>query len=190
MKDKKIVYIKPFEIKKSREFIRQETDTSLNKLIESIKVCGIINPLLIRVNERSEYEIISGNRRLDAALFLGLKSVPCIIKRSDALNSLLFSLQENTNKQNLNFFEEAKSLYALVSKYKLSLESAAKKACISPSALNRKISLLKLNSVLQERIIKEDLSEEFAFLLLKLPEEERENILDKIVKENLNLKES
>ena len=191
MKEKKILYLKVNELTKSRTPVRTDCDDiGLNKLAASIKAFGVINPLIVRINEKSEYEIISGNRRLEAAILAGQAVIPCIIQKSDNLSSLVLSICENTSFKNLNFFEEAEALYTLVSRYKLSVEKAALKVGLSPSAFNFKISLLKLNSVLREQILSANLGEDFARLLLRVPEDLRESLLDKIILEKLSFSDA
>ena len=184
MKEKKILYLKVNEIKKSRAPLRQTSeDYKLNNLVASIKAIGVINPLIVGINEKSEYEIISGNRRLEAAILAGKKTLPCIVEKSNKLSSLILSICENTCAKNLNFFEEAEALYSLISEHKLSVYDAAQKVGLSPSAFNFKISLLRLNSIIKSRIIEENLSEEFARILLKVEEGKREDLLQKIIDE-------
>ena len=191
MKDKQIVYLKLNEIKKSRTPLRFDPcPYELKRLVASIKACGVIKPLIVRINENSEYEVISGNRRLVAAALAGLSSVPCIVKRKDNLSSLILAICENTSGVNLNFFEEAEALYLLQSKYKLSVNDAAQKVGLSPSAFKFKTALLGLSSLVRQRIKAADLGEDYARLLLKLPENSRETALDKIIAENLSLTEA
>lgn len=189
MKEKKILYLKVKDIKKSRASQRGKIDPyKLNHLAQSIKVCGIINPLIVMINENGEYEIISGNRRLEAAVLAGLSLVPCIVIKSNKLSSLILSLSENTSHEGLHFFEEAEALYTLVKEHKLTIIDAAFKVGISPSALSLKTSLLRLSSIIKNRIIEEGLSEEFARVLLKVEEGKREAFLEKIIAENMSLK--
>ena len=188
MKETKILYLKVKEIKKSRASFRSVDDPySIQNLAQSIKSLGIITPLIVRVNENSEYEIISGNRRLEAAVLAGLSTVPCIVKKSDKLSTLILAICENTTSERFNFFEEAEALYTLVSRCKLSINEAASRVGISPSAFGYKTSLLRLNSILRNRIIEENLSEDFARLLLNVEEGKREDFLDKIITEKLTI---
>lgn len=186
MKDKQIVYLKTSEIKISRTMLRSSIcPYALNRLASSIKSRGIIEPLLVRINENSEYEVISGNRRLAAAKQVGLMSVPCIIKKADALLSHLWAFCDNTYRERLTPFEEAEALGELVSRYKLTQNTAAQSVGLSPSAYSYKTALLKLNMPIRQRLDASDLGEDYARLLLKLPEDMREEVLDKIIMEKL-----
>lgn len=182
MKETKILYLKVKDIKKSRASFRLASDPyEIQNLAQSIKALGIINPLIVRINENSEYEIISGNRRLEAAVLAGLSVVPCMVKKSDKLSSLILAICENTTAKRFNFFEEAEALYSLLKEHKLSVNEAALKVGISPSAFGFKTSLLRLNSILRNRIIEENLSEDFARLLLSVDEDKRETFLEEII---------
>ncbi len=189
MKQKNILYLKVNEIKKSRTSIRKNfEDYRLNNLVASISAVGVINPLIVRINENGEYEVISGNRRLEAAIKSGLAIVPCILKKSDKKEALILSICENTTSEKFNFFEEAEALYTLIKEYKLTIIEAASKVGLSPSAFRFKTSLLRLNSIIQKRIIEENLSVDFARILLKVEEDKRQAFLEKIIGEKLSLK--
>ncbi|MBR6743151.1 MAG: ParB/RepB/Spo0J family partition protein [Clostridia bacterium] len=186
MKDRRIVYLKLSEIKKSRTPLRASIcPYELKKLAASIKALGIIEPLIVRVDEQGEYELISGNRRLAAAREAGLSRLPCIIKKADSLPAYLWAICENTQRKNLTPFEEAEALERLISLYDLNADTAAEELGISPSAYSFKLALLSLNVSLRKRMETAELGERYARLLLQIPEELRESTLDKIIAEEL-----
>ena len=88
----------------------------LEKLAESIKYNGILQPLTVRFNSDNKYELISGERRLKAAKLAGLREVPCIILKTDSAQSAIFALIENIQRQDLNYFEEAIAINKLIEK--------------------------------------------------------------------------
>ncbi|MBO5908581.1 MAG: ParB/RepB/Spo0J family partition protein, partial [Clostridia bacterium] len=146
---------------------------------------GVIEPLIVWVNEQGEYELIAGNRRLAAAQEAGLSRLPCIIKKADSLPAYLWAICENTQRKNLTPFEEAEAIERLISLYDLNADTAAEELGISPSAYSFKLALLSLNVSLRKRMETAELGERYARLLLQIPEELRESTLDKIIAEEL-----
>ena len=96
----------------------------LEELSESIAQHGILQPLSVR-RCPSGYELISGERRLRAARMAGLSEVPCIIVNVDPQESSLLALIENVQRRDLDFWEEAQALQALVDATGLSQEAVA-----------------------------------------------------------------
>ena len=89
---------------------------SLDELKNSIKERGIIQPLIVRksADHNGKYELIAGERRLQASQQAGLHEVPVIVLEADNLKSLEFAIIENVQRKDLNPIEEANG-------YKLSL---------------------------------------------------------------------
>ena len=141
--------------------------TELDGLASSIKHNGIIQPLVIRRNTDETYELISGERRLRAAISVGLETVPCIVMSACDEQSALYSIIENIQRDNLNFFEEAEAISKLSTVYNLSQQEIANKLGKSQSSLSNKCRLLKLSSELRSIIIENSLSERHARALLK-----------------------
>ena len=80
---------------------------SLEELADSIRTHGILQPLSVRRLSTSQYELISGERRLRAAEMAGLSHVPCILVKAGDLESSLLALVENLQRRDLDFVEEA-----------------------------------------------------------------------------------
>ena len=168
---------------------RQSFDyDSLYGLAESIKSNGIIQPLLVRAVSDSEYELISGERRLRAARIAGLSSVPCIIRNINSNDSAVFAVLENLQRKDLNFFEEALSINRLSSEFGFTQSQIGKRLGKSQSSLSNKIRLLKIPAPLREKIIDSNLTERHARALLKLNDPAlMEKCLDYIINNSLNV---
>lgn len=162
----------------------------LMTLAHSVRADGILQPLLVRETQ-SGYELITGERRLRAAMMAGLTAVPCIVSEATDRNSALFSLVENIQRSNLGFFEEADAISALIDLYGMTQEDAAIRLGYAQSTLANKLRLLKL-SAKERRIIGENnLTERHARALLKLNDpQEREEALAKIIKGKLNVEKT
>lgn len=161
----------------------------LKKLSDSIRENGILQPLTVR-KTLSGYELISGERRLRAAIMAGLKKVPCIIMGADAVSSAIYSIIENIQREDLTFFEEARAISVLINEYGISRCDAAAKLGIANSTLSNKLRLLSLPEKEQKRIAAAGLTERHARALLKLPEEKREAALDRIIAGELCVKDA
>lgn len=184
-----IVNISVYNIVPNPSQPRQSFDyDSLYGLAESIKNNGIIQPLLVRAVSGSEYELISGERRLRAARIAGLSSVPCIIRNINLNDSAVFAVLENLQRKDLNFFEEAVSINRLSSDFGFTQSQIGKRLGKSQSSLSNKIRLLKIPAPLREKIIESNLTERHARALLKITDPVlMEKCLDFIITNSLNV---
>lgn len=163
------------------------TQENLTELADSIREHGILQPLSVRRGIGGRYELISGERRLRAAKLAELEQVPCILVNADNLQSSLLALIENLQRSDLDFLEEATALQKLISTYHLSQEEAARRVGKSQSAVANKLRLLKMQPELLEKIRDLGLTERHGRALLRLPEEQREAAVEKIVEQGLNV---
>lgn len=165
-------------------------EDSIIKLADSINQYGIIQPLTVRkVGEY--YELVAGERRLRAAKELGLSTVPCIITSINEAKSAEISIIENLIREDLNMFEQAEAIEALIDTYGLTQEQIASKLSNSQSFIANKLRLLRYNSEERETILKNGLTERHARALLRVLDLNlRAKLLNKIVSEGLNVSAS
>src|SRR5574344_1362276 len=116
-------------------------EKALNELAESIKVHGIIQPLVLR-RAGDKYEIIAGERRYKAATMAGLTSVPAILSNLNDNDSAEVAVVENIQRKDLTSIEEARSYKALLDKRYMYQDELARKMGISQSAISNKLRLL------------------------------------------------
>ncbi|MFH1173399.1 MAG: ParB/RepB/Spo0J family partition protein [bacterium] len=132
---------------------RQQFDHQhLEELIDSIREHGIIQPLVVATSG-DHYELIAGERRLRAAKFLELKTVPVIIREAGEQEKLEISLIENIQRENLNPIEEAVAYQRLIDEFNLSRGEVAKKVGKSQSFVNNQIRLLNLSKEVKQALI-------------------------------------
>lgn len=163
----------------------------LDALADSIRNNGIIQPLVVRKNNNDEYELISGERRLRAAVKVGLETVPCVLMSVSDNDSALFAIIENIQRDNLNYFEEAESISRLVNDYSMTQEEISKKLGKSQSYLSNKLRLLRLSDELRSVILENSLSERHARALLRLDSDiDRLKALLEIIEKNMNVSET
>ena len=117
---------------------------TLEILAESIRVNGIIQPILVREIDEGKYQIVAGERRYKAAKMAGLGEVPVIIKEIEDYKVTELALIENLQREDLNPIEEATSFLMLVEKYGLTQDEVSKKVGRSRSAITNSIRLLNL----------------------------------------------
>ena len=91
-------------------------DTEMERLIESIAETGIIAPIIVRPTENGKYEIVSGHRRKYACEYLGMATVPAIIKDLDRNEAVIFLVDSNLQRENILPSERAFA-------YKMKLEA-------------------------------------------------------------------
>ena len=188
LSDKKLIMLKPSEIKLSANQPRKSFDEyELKQLSDSIQASGIIQPLAVRKAPDGSYQLIAGERRLKAAVMAGLRRIPCILHKTDDETAALYSIIENLQRSNLTVFEEAQGINRLITEYGISQSEAAARLGIAQSTLSNKLRLLRLNDGIKERIISARLTERHARALLRLPEEMRDGALDRIIAEGMTL---
>jgi ParB family chromosome partitioning protein len=116
------------QIRPSREQVRSRFDAEpLGELAESIRLHGVLQPLLVR-RLADGYELIAGERRWRAARIAGLTSVPAVV-RSDAGNDqqLVLGLIENLQRTDLDPIEQARGLKKLIEEFGLTHDEIAQR---------------------------------------------------------------
>lgn len=162
-------------------------EEGLQELAASIRENGILQPLSVRRRE-GQYELVSGERRLRAARLCGLEEVPCVLLAVDEQASSLLALVENLQRRDLDFWEEAEALDALIRTYHLSQEETARRVGKSQPAVANKLRLLRLSPTCLNRLRTARLTERHARALLRLEgEQERLFALDYIIAQQLNV---
>jgi len=145
---------------------------ALYELAESIKVQGIMQPILVRrltsgIND-GKYEIIAGERRFRAARIAGLDSVPVLVRNVPDESAAAMSLIENIQREDLNPLEEAQGLQRLVKEFGLTHEMAAQAVGRSRSAASNLLRLLNLADPVQTMLMAGDIDMGHARALLSL----------------------
>jgi ParB family chromosome partitioning protein len=159
------------------------------ELSQSIKEYGVLQPISVRRNGTSFYELIAGERRLRASQLAGLEEIPAIIIDITDTESAVVALIENLQREDLNFIEEAEGYYNLIKDHAFTQEELAGRIGKKQSTIANKLRILKLSEKVKERIVKEGLTERHARALLRLPEENlQEKVIDEVIKIGLNVK--
>ncbi|MBP6909577.1 MAG: ParB/RepB/Spo0J family partition protein [Candidatus Saccharicenans sp.] len=123
----------------------------IQELMESIKTKGVLEPILIR-SKGARFEIIAGERRYFASKNLGLEDIPCIQMDVNDQEAMEISLIENLQRKDLDIFEEADGLKALINLYDYSHQEIAERIGKSRSTITEIISVSRIPSELRQKI--------------------------------------
>lgn len=165
-------------------------DKSLESLSESIRSNGIMQPLVVRKTEFDDkYEIIAGERRWRAAGIANLKKVPVIVRKVDDKKSLVLSLIENIQREDLNAVEEAQAINKLISNYNLSHQQASTSLGKSRSSITNALRLLTLDKKIHDFIVNKSLEMGHARALIGYDKYKQIKLANKIIAENLSVRE-
>lgn len=143
------------------------SEEELQKLTDSVKQQGILQPLLVRKDPEG-YELVAGERRLKAARRSGLKQVPVIIREITDSQLLEISIIENIQRENLNPMEEAEAYRRLMDTFHLTQDQVAQRVGKSRSAVANFMRLLNLPDEIKDSIMDNILSMGHARALLGL----------------------
>ncbi len=144
-------------------------DADLNELAISIKNQGLIQPIIVRIIEENQYQIVAGERRWRASQLAGLHEVDCVIKNLEESEVLEAALIENIQREDLNIIEEANAYRGLIQLKKITNDSLAKLIGKSSSHVSNTLRLLELDNEIQEMVITGDLSMGHARALIGVP---------------------
>lgn len=165
-------------------------EDALNELAESIRIYGVLQPLLVQ-KEKDYYRIIAGERRWRAAKIAGLKKVPVIIKELSEKEILEISLIENLQREDLNPIEEAEGYQRLLQEFDMTQEDLAQRVSKSRSAITNTIRLLKLDEGVQKLLSDGALSSGHARALLSIEDNEvQKEAAERIIREGLSVRDT
>ncbi len=164
-------------------------DEALGELAESIRIHGIIQPLVLnKVGEK--FVIVAGERRYRAAKLAGLDSVPAVVKTMSEEQAREISLIENLQRENLNPIEEGEALKQLMDLNHMTQEEVAKRVSKSRSNVANTMRLLALPEVVKGLVRDGRLSSGHARAILPIKNEiQQVEYARKIVEKGLSVRE-
>ncbi len=164
-------------------------EEALNELADSIKVYGVVEPVILKKSVKG-YEIVAGERRCKASKIAGLTTVPAIIKDFTDEEMMEIALLENIQREDLNPVDTAISISNILQVRDMTQEEFSKKFGKSRSYITNLLGLLNLPKSVQELVKNGKLSMSHARCLSKIDDEEKViNLANKIIKENLNVRD-
>lgn len=131
---------------------RDFEENALRELSESIKLHDIIQPITVVKLGPSQYQLISGERRLRASKMAGLKDIPAYIRLADDQQMLEMALLENLQREDLNAIEVALSYKRLMDECDLTQEQVAERMKKDRSTVTNYLRILKLPPDIQKSV--------------------------------------
>jgi len=169
---------------------RSEFDkVSLKELADSIKTHGIIQPVTVRQLNRNNYQIIAGERRLQASRIAEIKTIPAYIRVADDSQMLEMGLIENIQREDLNAIEIALSYQRLISECDLKQEELGKRVGKDRTTVNNYLRLLKLPPDIQAALKDKKISMGHARALINIQNIDLQlDVFKKIIDEDLSVR--
>ena len=165
-------------------------EKELNELADSIKMHGIIQPLVLR-RIGDKYEIIAGERRYKASVLAGLTQVPAVIMNIDDQKSAEVAVVENLQRKDLTAIEEAQSYKKILDMGYLTQEELATRMCVAQSTIANKLRLLNLTIPVKEALLHNKISERHARSLLNITDNNLQiSMLNRIIAERLTVRQT
>ena len=163
---------------------------ALNELAASIKVHGIVQPIVLNQQPNGQYLIIAGERRWRAANICGLKTVPAVIKNYTDKQIKEISIIENLQREDLNPIEAAKAIKELMDEYGLTQETVSDRIGKSRSNVANTLRLLSLYPDVMEMVEKGKISSGHARCLVVIEDpKEQIRLAQMVVSKNLSVRD-
>ena len=160
---------------------------AINELAQSLSIHGLLQPTVVRPKSNGRYELISGERRLRAAIAVGWQQIPAMIIQVDDTDMAILALVENVQRKDLNAIEKAKSFKRLMKTEGCTQEELAKSLGLDRSTIANLVRLLDLPQDLQTAIREDTISAAHGRALLPLKDAElQREFLERIVSDHLS----
>ena len=162
---------------------------SINKLAESIKLHGLLQPIILNRIDSNKFRLIAGERRLRASKKAGLKQILSIVQDSIEQNQFEIAIIENIQREDLSPLEEASAYKKLIEEYGLTQEKVAEKLSKSRPVIANAIRLLDLPIKIQNMINENLISAGHARVLLSVEDSQRYSYATLVIKKQLSVRQ-
>ena len=162
----------------------------IRELAESIEEHGLLQPIVVRPIEEDMFEIIAGERRFRALQSLHKPQADVIIRHMNDEETAVVALIENIQRENLSVVEEAEAYKKLLEIGDTTQSELAKSLGKSQSFIANKLRLLKLAPNVIKRLREGKITERHARAVLVLPEDEQEELIEQVINQKLNVKQT
>jgi len=172
---------------------RQHFDQqALEQLADSIKLYGIIQPLVATPGNEGEYDIVAGERRWRAAQLAGIKKVPVVVRTSQELERLEIAIVENVQRVDLSPLEQAVSIERLRQQFNMTYDEIAGRLGKAVSTVNNIVRLLQLPELARNALHEKKITEGHAraILSLKTHADKQNELLDSIIKNDWSVRQA
>ncbi len=177
------IELNPFQPRK------QFDEEALQELSASIKKHGVIQPILV-VEKEKGFMLIAGERRLRASRLAGLETIKAVIVELPQSSFREIALIENIQRENLNPLELAQSYKELINDYAITHEELAQIVHKSRTHITNTMRLLNLGSYAAQKLLNLEITHGHAKILVGLSEKDERKIVDSIINQNLNVRQT
>ena len=165
------------------------SEEALVELTSSVRLQGVLQPVLVRPLGDDRYQLVAGERRWRAARRAGLDTIPALVREVDDVTSTEQALIENLHRQDLNALEEASAYHALIEEHGLTHEDVAHRVGKQRATVSNTLRLLQLPSSIQHLLVAGRLSAGHARALLGTPDRSlQESIAAQAADEGLSVR--
>lgn len=177
-------------IPNQRQPRRHFDEDALEELADSIRVHGVLQPILVRPLGKDKFELIAGERRWRASQLARLKQIPAIVKSAAGQESLELAIIENIQREDISAYESALAYRALSDEFGLNQEEIALRVGKTRTSISNTLRLLKLPEEVLQGLQEGVISEGHARALLALPSAEKQlAIYELILVKKLSVRE-
>ncbi|MEI8283036.1 MAG: ParB/RepB/Spo0J family partition protein [Armatimonadota bacterium] len=177
-------------IANKRQPRRHFDQDSLDELAESIKIHGVLSPILVRPLSVGKFELIAGERRWRASQLAGLKTIPVSIRSVAGQESLELAIIENIQREDISAYEAAMAYRQLVDEFGLNQEDVAMRVGKTRTSISNTLRLLRLPEMILIGLQEGDISEGHARALLGFNNEAKQlSVFNQIVSEGLSVRD-
>ncbi len=163
-------------------------EDELEELADSIRVQGVLQPIVVRPGSAGRYVLILGERRLRASKLAASLTIPVIVKRVSEQQAAEMTLVENLQRQDLNCLEQAAAFSNLSTEFKMTQEEIGKKVGVSREQVTNYIRLLRLPSDALGALGRGQLTYSHARLLLSLHDESQiSKVVQMVIKQKMSV---
>ncbi|MDI9347913.1 MAG: ParB/RepB/Spo0J family partition protein [Methylacidiphilales bacterium] len=163
---------------------------TIKALSESILAKGILQPIIVRKNNKDGFQIVAGERRWRAAALAGINTIPAIVRQVSDRDSAMYAVIENIQREELNPIEEAFALNSLIKEHGATHEDIASMIGRSRSAVTNSLRLLTLTKEVKTFLSEKLLDQGHARTLVPLNEKQQLQVASEIIKHKLSVRQA
>ncbi|MFM1581258.1 ParB/RepB/Spo0J family partition protein [Helcococcus bovis] len=164
-------------------------DEAINSLADSIKLYGILQPLVL-IKNVDQYKIVAGERRFRAAKIAGLETVPAVIRELNDKDKDMISMVENIQREDLNPYEEAQAYENIMKLHNLTQEELSKVIGKSRTYIANIVRLLSLDDFTIAELEQGNITSSQGRALLGIKDIfERKKYLDMLIRKEITVNE-
>jgi ParB family transcriptional regulator, chromosome partitioning protein len=165
-------------------------ESKLRELADSIRENGIIQPIIVTKTDESEYELVAGERRLEAAKLAGLTDVPVLIRSVSQREQLQLAIIENIQRENLNPIEEASGFQRLIDDFQMNHEQISEIMGKDRSTITNALRLLRLAQPIQDMVLTGSITSGHARAILAIDEDKQLDFARHIITNALSVRQA